>query len=403
MPGPSNTRAYLIDLIDSPGFDPAGAAAGGKRRGQKTRKHSKKGKKTKKSTRSQRGGRVFGWYGDFKRAVGLKPKKGEGAVNGLVKTLQGEGGVELASELSRTTEELKVIQEKGEGTLQLSPEVAQALIQVQGAMVSWKSMSAEEKKKVLEEAAVKAHWQGRVTNAGAVGRNKHARVANYLSKPGNFKRTNSVAMKQQEIFDKIMSQVEGYEPVEIPQAGGAINDRVSRYVSVRLEGVKLRLFLFLYGVFLIVLRTAMLTGYYGWYGIWFGIMLFLENSQSSSPPAIVSGNGKTSILPTYRDALELMGILSSRQTAVTTETVPLIPPPSKMATQWRLMGPDERPDTLGQYWYENIVTKQTQWDPPMQGWIRLGPINDPQDPNDGGYWYDNTLENTTQWYPPMPY
>ena len=116
-PGPSNTRAYLSDLIDSyhaaitmkkaddaarielkiqgylkdqpshqyvynelvkakeiisaepmlralatsesvqyynPGFAAAGAAAGGKRRGQKTRKHSKKGKKTKKSTRSQR-------------------------------------------------------------------------------------------------------------------------------------------------------------------------------------------------------------------------------------------------------------------------------------------------------------------------------------------------------------
>jgi hypothetical protein len=50
----------------NPGFAAAGAAAGGKRRGQKTRKHSKKGKKTKKCTRSQRGGRVFGWYGDFR-------------------------------------------------------------------------------------------------------------------------------------------------------------------------------------------------------------------------------------------------------------------------------------------------------------------------------------------------
>jgi hypothetical protein len=106
-----------------------------------------------------------------------------------------------------------------------------------------------------------------------------------------------------------------------------------------------------------------------------------------------------SILPTYRDALELMGILSSRQTAVTTETVPPIPPPFKMATPWRLIGPD----TDGLYWYENIVTKQTQWDPPMQGWKLKGPITDENDENFGKYWYDNTLNGVTQWDPPMPY
>ena len=38
----------------NPGFAATGAAAGGKRRREKTRKHSKKGKKAKKSTRSQR-------------------------------------------------------------------------------------------------------------------------------------------------------------------------------------------------------------------------------------------------------------------------------------------------------------------------------------------------------------
>ena len=404
----------------------AGAAAGGKRRSQKTRKHSKKGKKAKKGTRSQRGS---GLYGNFQRALGLKPKKGEGAVNGLVKTLQGEGGVALASELSRITEELKAIKERGEGTLQLSPEVAQALIQVQGAMVSWKSMSAEEKKKMLEEAAVKAHWQGRVTNAGAVGRNKQSRVANYLSKPGNFKRTNSVAIKQQEIFDQIMSQVEGYEPIEIPQAGGAIgDDPVSRYVSVRLEGVKLRLFLFLYGVFLIVLRTAMLTAYYGGYAfvLFLSIAFMFAAAEGSGPSDPLVSVGQTmlvasgvstltssmlqeprksdSILPTYRDALELMGILSSRQRAVTTETVttetvPPIPPPFKTATPWRLIGPD----TDGLYWYENIVTKQTQWDPPMQGWKIKGPITDRADPEFGKYWYENILKEQTQWDPPMPY
>ena len=441
MPGPLSSKAGPSKTHGFAATVAAGAAAGCKRRSQKTRKHSKKGKKAKKGTRSQRGGRVFGWYGNFQRAVGLKPPKGEGegAVNGLVETLKGEDGVTLARELSRITEELKAIKEKGEGTVQLSPEVAQALIQVQGAMVSWKSMSAEEKKKVLEEAAVKAHWQGRVTNAGAVGRNTQSRVANYLSKPGNFKRTNSVAIKQQEIFDQIMSQVEGYEPIVIPQRGGAVGvDPVSRYVSVRLGGVKLKLFLFLYGVFLIVLRTAMLTAYYGAYAFVFllSIAFMFASAEGSGPSDPLVSAGQTmlvassvssltssmsqeprksvSILPTYRNALELMGLVLPIQRVVTTETdttktVPTetVPPISspfkdfKDRTPWVRAGPDK----YGNYWYVNTQTGEAQWDPPSKQWKRFGPVMDRLNPNYGKYWYD-TLDRghlKTLWTAPEPY
>ena len=226
-----------------------------------------------------------------------------------------------------------------------------------------------------------------------------------------------------------MSQIEGYEPVEISQAGGAVgDDPVSRYVSVHLEGVKLKLFLFLYGVFLIVLRTAMLTAYYGGYAfvLFLSIAFMFAAAEGSGPSDPLVSLGQTalvasgvsaltstmmqeprkseSILPTYRDALELMGILSSRQTAVTREAVtrekvPPIPPPFKTATPWRLIGPD----TDGLYWYENTVTKQTQWDPPMQGWKIKGPITDRADPEFGKYWYENILKEQTQWDPPMPY
>jgi hypothetical protein len=222
--------------------------------------------------------------------------------------------------------------------VQLPLAVAQAMGEMQTTLVSWKSMSAEEKKKVLEEAAVKAHWQGRVTVTGAVGRNKQSRVANYLT--GTFKRTNSVAVKQQEIFDKILSQVEGYEPVIIPQAGGAIgDDPVSRYVSMQLTGTKLKLFLFLYGIFLIVLRTAMLTVYYGGYAflIFLSIAFMFAAAEGSGPSDPFVSAGQTmlvagavgsatssmaqqsseSILPTYSDALVLMGILNPPQTVIT--------------------------------------------------------------------------------------
>jgi len=278
----------------------------------------------------------LGWYGDIQRAFGLKPKKG--TLNSLVVTLKGKDGPALAKQLSEITAQLKAIKIGG-GTVRLPLEVAQAMDVIQNTIVSWKSMSAEEKEKVLKEAAVKAHWQGRVTETGAVGRNKQSRVTNYLT--GTFKRTNSVAVKQQEIFDNIMSQVKGYEPVEIPQAGGAIgDDPVSRYVSMQLTGTKLRLFLFLYGIFLIVLRTAMLTAYYGGYAfiIFLSIAFMFAAAEGSGPSdpfvgigqtAMVAGGVSTvtssmvqqpseSILPTYRDALELMGILNPQQTVITT-------------------------------------------------------------------------------------
>jgi hypothetical protein len=381
----------------------AGAAAGGKRRSQKTRKHSKKGNKAKKGTRSQRGS---GLYGNFMRALRLKPINGEDAVKDLVKTLQGEGGVALARELSRITKELNGIQKRGGGSLQLSLRIAQALFQVQGAMVSWKSMSAEEKKKVLEEAAVKAHWQGRVTNEGAVGRNKQSRVANYLSKPDNFKRTNSVAIKQQEIFDQIMSQVEGYEPIEIPfnvpQVGGTIGKgTVSRYVSVRLEGDKLRPFLFLFGVFLIVLRTAMLSTYYISYTLWYimslGFVLAAVSGSNPGETALASrgvnitapSSGTSgSILPTFTDALILMGLLSPNNHEDKSQ---------KSQELWVRKGPDYH----GIYWYEqyNYITGKVE-DDPLQLWKRK---------IDGNhyYYYENISEIdgmhgvTTYTTPPM--
>jgi len=269
----------------------------------------------------------------------MQPNKG--GVNGLVDTLKGEGGPALAAELSRITAELNAIKEIGEGNVQVPLAVAQAMGEMQNTIVSWKSMGTEEKEKVLKAAAVTAHWQGRVTETGAVGRNTQSRVANYLTKPGNFKRTNSVAVKKQEIFDEIMSQVEGYEPVIIPQLGGDIgDDLVSRYVSIHLTGTKLKLFLFLYGVFLIVLRTAMLTAYYGGYAfiIFLSIAFMFAAAEGSGPSDPLVSAGQTmlvaqgmssmgqmtqqpikseSILPTYRDALRLMGILKPSQTVIT--------------------------------------------------------------------------------------
>jgi hypothetical protein len=214
------------------------------------------------------------------RSVSDYEKKYLDSIKSIQSSLEA-GNPDTLSMIERINNQLEAALANGEGDVEVPDEISKPLNLLQAQVMSWKDLTKEQREQLENEAAIKARLQVKQE----AGRAAQSRVGNLLSKPGDFERTNVVARKEKELFDKFMSSIDGYEPLSLESSSnqhggdgtienpynadalsgnytGMINTFITRHRASkqkRLKGTALRSFAFLWGLFLVSFKIFAVT------------------------------------------------------------------------------------------------------------------------------------------------